>query len=217
MCVHILRQVLTRYGFVDGADFTIFSGGTEVFLDGKTRISEGARRTLARRGIDASDHVARSLTFELLHAADLVLTMESRHVAQSALVNPAARSRVFALKEIVDALEAFPQELVGDVRSFGVIHTVLSELAKQRAPLPLTSDCFDVPDPVGGSVKRFEECANEIEDLVCRFAREIWGPGPSDLHEEATETARNSSGFGRFMARSADRLRSVRNRDRFSG
>jgi protein-tyrosine phosphatase len=78
-------------------DVTISSTGV---LDGGRPASEGAAETMTRRGLDLSNHVSRQIDASLLEAADLIVTMERRHLLVIAELDPAALRRAFPLNEL---------------------------------------------------------------------------------------------------------------------
>ena len=61
--------------------------------------AEHAEALMAERGLDISSHRARQLTPELLHAADLILVMESGHKKAIEADDATARGKVFRLGE----------------------------------------------------------------------------------------------------------------------
>jgi len=68
-------------------------------LDGEPA-SAHAVQVMAERGVDISDHRARTLREHDVAAADLILTMEERHRRSIFYVQPAALRKVFLLSEM---------------------------------------------------------------------------------------------------------------------
>ncbi|MGH9051386.1 MAG: hypothetical protein ACRDY4_16765 [Acidimicrobiia bacterium] len=166
MAAEIFRRRLCERG----ATATIGSAG---LLEPDLPAVEGARQALAGRGLDASGHLSRRVDAELVRAADLVLGLERRHVREVVVLDPAAWSRAFTLKEIVrrgeavgprDAGEPWPRWL--ERVNFG----------RQRAELLGSSPADDVADPMGGAFEDYEATADELDDLVRRLVDLGWPP-----------------------------------------
>lgn len=61
--------------------------------------SPNAIRAMEELGIDLTFHSATQLTEELIHKADLILTMTQRHRDMVLIMNPGARGKVYTLIE----------------------------------------------------------------------------------------------------------------------
>lgn len=85
----VLRQALA------GTNIEVGSAGLKA-LHGH-RIDATAQAVLDAHGLDGSTHTARQLLTPMLHAADLILTMERRHAHAIARTTPAVSGKVFAL------------------------------------------------------------------------------------------------------------------------
>lgn len=73
-----MAEALLRKALADrGLDVTVSSAGTGAW-DGSPA-SEGAYLVALEHGLDLSGHAARTLSPELVDAADLILTMSSHH------------------------------------------------------------------------------------------------------------------------------------------
>ena len=64
--------------------------------------SEHAVTLMRERGLDISEHRARQITPDMVHAADLVLVMESGHRRVLDANEPAARAKIYRLGEWQD-------------------------------------------------------------------------------------------------------------------
>jgi len=78
-------------------EITVESAGLGAMVDWPA--AEHAEALMAERGLDISSHRARQLTPELLHAADLILVMESGHKKAIEADDATARGKVFRLGE----------------------------------------------------------------------------------------------------------------------
>lgn len=94
ICRSPTAEILLREALASPA-FTVSSAGLGALV-GKP-IDQLAESVLQANGHPASSHSARQLTRELLHSADLVLTMEKRHVEHILGIAPEARGKVFLL------------------------------------------------------------------------------------------------------------------------
>jgi protein-tyrosine-phosphatase len=83
-------------GIPDGC-ISVASAGVSAY-DGEPA-SQNAVAAMAELGIDISAHRSRRLTPELIDDADLVLTMEQRHLEAVIKMAPAARTRVRLLAD----------------------------------------------------------------------------------------------------------------------
>jgi len=130
-----------------------------------------AALALHKRGIDASDFVARELTGEMLTEADLVLTATTEHRGLVVALLPAAVRRAFTLKEFarlgplsvhdngigLPDLARGKVEMAGRVRGLGDRPAVLDD---------------DIEDPLGAPADFYEARAHEI-DVASRRAVDL--------------------------------------------
>jgi len=96
MAVGLLRRRLAEDGLA--GEIIVESAGTWG-LDGEPA-SGYALQVMAERGVDISDHRARSLSRSDIERADLILTMEERHRRQIFHAQPTALQKVFLLSEM---------------------------------------------------------------------------------------------------------------------
>ena len=64
--------------------------------------SEHAVALVQERGLDISNHRARQITPDMVHAADLVLVMEAGHRRALDMNEPAARGKIYRIGEWQD-------------------------------------------------------------------------------------------------------------------
>ncbi len=82
----------------DWQEWRVDSAGTWA-LDGETA-AKNSRQVMAERGIDISDHRARSVTGEMLERYDLILTMEPNQKEALQVEFPSVADRVYLLSEM---------------------------------------------------------------------------------------------------------------------
>ncbi len=113
---------------------------------------------LSDRGIDARSHQSSVVDIATLDNADLVLTMESRHLQQATVVAPEALYKIVPLTEAAEIVR--PGDSVG---------SLLERLNVDRQPDRYLSTAFDVDDPYGGSRRAYRRAVTEIDSLVRRL------------------------------------------------
>lgn len=156
----LLRRSLSARG----ADATVATAG---FRAGGVPAPSAARRAMARRGLSIDEHLSRRLDPATLASADLVVTMERRHVQEVATVDSEAWQRTFTCTDfLAQAEQARPRRADEDLRSW--VHT----LSRGRRPADVVGAGAhgDIPDPVGCSGRRFEAVADQLEGLMERLA-----------------------------------------------
>ena len=166
LAAYLLQRDLTERGF----DAHVTSAG--LLEDGRPA-AEQILELLDARGLDASEHLTRRITPELLGAQDLVLGMARDHVREIILMQPGLNARVFTLKELVrrgtEVGSRGPDESVA---------TWLARAAAGRTPASLlgSSGLDDVADPIGRRFSVFKKTAAEVEGLTADLA-ELLAPG----------------------------------------
>ena len=146
-----------------GVDATVSSAG---LFRGGVPASPGSVRAMARRGLDIDGHRSRTVTIELLEAADLVLGMARLHVREAVVAVPDVWPRAFTLKELVRR-----GAVVGPRRADEPLEAWLARVHEGRRRADLIGDdaADDVADPVGGPERLYLATAAELEDLVGRL------------------------------------------------
>ena len=129
--------------------------------------ADGAVRAVARRGLSLEGHRSRALDRTLLAEADLVVTMERRHVQAVGVLDAEALERAFAARSLLRAVErSGPRPQGFDLASWA------RSLSLGRRPADLVGGgaADDVPDPIGRSARHFEATADELAEIVRRLA-----------------------------------------------
>jgi protein-tyrosine-phosphatase len=146
----------TRYG----AGNHLFSSAGFLF-EGREATPEMIK-TLGRIDVDASSHRSRIITEETGLEADLILTMESRHLQDLAVMSEALFVRTIPLAEAAELLsgrwmstEEFRAGLTG------------------RSPQRYLDTTWDVDDPYKRSRRRYRKAVEEISSLVDSVVRAL--------------------------------------------
>lgn len=171
MAAAFLQRALERRG----AEGHVCSAG---LLDGGVLPAAGAVKAMERRGLSLEGHRSRRVTAQMLGAADLVVTMEARHVQNAVALYPECWPRSFPSTDLVRRAER-----VGARRPDYDMPRWIADLHAGRRPTDVvgTAGRDDVPDPMGGPARRFEAVADELESLMERFAGLAFdGAAPAD-------------------------------------
>lgn len=164
MAAELLRFAADRRG----ATVHVDSAG---LLPGGRPVSPGSVRALAALGLSIEGHVSRRLERHMVSNADLVLTMEARHISEAAVLAPQRFGRIFTLREIVNRLPR-----AGPLRE-RPLDEWLEELGEGRSARELlTATGLDIDDPYGGSDEDYTRACTEIARLTSILAEALWGP-----------------------------------------
>lgn len=156
----LLQRDLTRRGI----EAHVTSAG--LLEDGRPA-AEQILELLSVRGIDASDHLSRRITPELLGAQDLLLGLARDHVREIVMIRPDLLSRTFTLKELVRRGTD-----IGPIGADEDLADWLVRAAGTRTPANFlgSSATDDVADPIGRRFSAFKKTAAEVEGLTARLA-----------------------------------------------
>lgn len=155
----LLREALRRRRVVAAV------GSAGLGAQGHAAAAE-ARRVVAERGLTLEGHRSRTLTAELLRAADLVLTMERRHVQSAVVLEPACWPVCFPVLDVVRRAERLGARAA---------HVDLADWSAALHAGRRLSDMVggdgadDVVDPMGGPARGYRAVADRLETLVDRF------------------------------------------------
>ena len=152
ICRSPTAEYLVRHRF--GSDvFHVRSAG---FLAADRRCPDELQRVLAARSISVADHRSYKLDLDTLVAADLILTMESRHVLDTTVLDRRALKKTLPLKEAAQ-----------EIRSGETIEEFLERINTSRDPQKyLSATDLDVADPYKKRLKVYERAVAEIDGLV---------------------------------------------------
>jgi protein-tyrosine-phosphatase len=156
MAVEIARRLLAARSL----DVDVSSCGEQ---PGGARAVSDAVSVVRSRGGDLSGHLSRQIDLDVATSADLILTMERRHLVSVAELGLGFVDRAFTLRELA-GLAPFVGRRAPDEDVSSWIERA------HRARLPAATLTLgtgdDVPDPIGRSRRAFREVANEIEGLT---------------------------------------------------
>ena len=147
---------------VPGARIT--TAGTLV-LEGQP-MSMRTRRALSAIGMNADGHRSRQLRDADLADVDVIVAFAAEHVHYVRRAHPEAAARTATLKRLVRDLPATTGTLTTRVAALDLANTM---------PEPWE----DLIDPAAGDQFTFNECAEEILELLRRLAAEVGGGGPA--------------------------------------
>ena len=146
----------------------VASAGTWAYV-GSSATPE-AVEVVGQRGADITGHRSRPLSKDDVDAADLVIVMTSVHKKEILDVAPAARDKMFLIKELA---EIRPRPRLGG----GV--SVLWE--GQR---PAWRRELDLDDPIGLPLGAYKRCARLIHEGTELLANFLCGPPlPADVRQ----------------------------------
>jgi protein-tyrosine phosphatase len=160
MAEGLLRRLFARSGVgAQVGSAGLLSGGAPATLD--------AVATMAARGVDISGHVSRTLDHEAARTTPLVVGMARLHVREACVLYGAPIERTFTLKELVRR-----GEQAGGREPDEPVASWLARVGAGRRTSDLVADdpADDIADPVGRPRAEYEETADELEDLLTRFA-----------------------------------------------
>lgn len=151
------------------------------FLDPGFEAADRVQKVAADRGLDLSGHVSRHVGDVALDDVDVVLTMEGVHVVDLGTMRPGIRSRTLTLSQAVAALEEHP---VTDPPLDGPgLRRWVARVVEAAGPglAGVLDPRFDLPDPMGGTMRAHRRMADEVTDAVARlFDAWFCGPEPPD-------------------------------------
>ena len=170
MAEGLLRDLLATRGITA----TVDSAG---LLPGGAPATPLGVEVLGARGIDISGHVSRTLDTVEPGAADLVLTMERRHLQEAILLDADLRTGTFTLRDLVARAESDdPRRPDEDLRDWA------ARLAASRTPGEIIGIGDDaVADPIGGSRRRYEVTADLLTDLLTRLVDQAFPHAAQDV------------------------------------
>ena len=100
ICRSPMAEALLRDALREQQDIIVESAGLGALVDHPA--SEHAVTLMRERGLDISEHRARQITPDMVHAADLVLVMEAGHKRAIDANEPEARAKIYRLGEWQD-------------------------------------------------------------------------------------------------------------------
>ena len=160
----ILEAALVAHG----VSVMVESAGTDAVGAPATQGTVVAAR---RIGLDLSGHVATRLDRRAVEAADLVVTMERRHIQDAVVIDARAFAKTYTLKELVRRATAIGPRLDDESLDQWIVR-----LGANRRSVDVLgrSDADDVADPTASRLIDHDDLAAELRDLVDRFVALAW-------------------------------------------
>lgn len=121
---------------------------------------------LRRAGVDATEHLSRRATAEIVRGADLIICAERQHVVRLVVEEGGDFRRIFTLPELrlrLDALGSMP------VPDLATALDLLNE-GRPRGGAYLQNDVPEVFDPTGGPPSEWEQAWVSIEGACTRVS-----------------------------------------------
>lgn len=143
-----------------GVDAAVVSAGT---MPGGAEASKGAVRAMARRDLDLTSHRSQQLDRDTIEAADLVITMERRHIATVAELSITAVERTFTLRELAElSLVVGPRDPQTSVARW------VQRANAMRLPSTVLAvgTEHDIDDPMGGPNRAYRRTAEMVDEML---------------------------------------------------
>ena len=177
MLASLLRQQAHRR---QGGDrLTIASAGIDARFGDPA--ATGSQRVAVEMGLSLADHRSQPVSYVDLAAPRLIVTMtrRQRHLMSSAADGLAPR--VFAVRELVRALDRMPQldtreQLLGRARCSADRLVWKTTLANVYRPNTRFRPSIDIPDPIGGDHRTFQRLGAEFRVVATTLADHLFGP-----------------------------------------
>lgn len=152
----LARRELNRIGI----NAVVGSAGTNA-ANGRRATFEMVR-TARRVGIDLAEHRSRPLDQEMVANANLVVTMERRHIVDLAVNYGAPLHRTYTLPEIARLAATSSQRATSES-----VDDWLARIGNGRNHQSvLAATVEEVPDPVGKSMRQHRRTVALIESLI---------------------------------------------------
>ncbi|CAB4812590.1 MAG: hypothetical protein F2737_08165 [Actinobacteria bacterium] len=121
---------------------------------------------LRRAQVDASSHVSRRASGDVVRLADLVIVAERQHVVRLVVEEGGDFGRIFTLPELRTRLNALGTLPVNDLATaLGLLNE-----GRPRGGSYLQSGVAEVRDPTGGSSALWDQVWASIDDACTRVA-----------------------------------------------
>lgn len=162
-CRSPMAEALLRRLVEGHCELEVASAGT---LGNGTPPPEAAAEVLAERGIDIAGRPSRPLSAEDLEHADLIVAMGRQHLVDVATRHPPAWERAFTFSDLLVRAEAAGGRAAGESLSQWARRM---SAGRTRSSVLAAGSSGDVPDPIGGSVRDFEQSRDLLEKMVARL------------------------------------------------
>lgn len=168
----MLRDRLRRAG----VEHVIRSAGR--LADG-TAPPDPAAMVMRERGLNIAGRPSHPLDERTAVSADLILAMTREHVRDVAVLAADTWPKTFTLREIVRR-----SRIVGPR---GTDESLAGWIARLHAGRSIASslgadELDDIADPLGGTERRYRECAELIDELLAQFVNVAFASAPRPEH-----------------------------------
>lgn len=150
---------------------TVGSAGTAA-VEG-IEATDGAVRAGRKLGFDLTPHLSRAATTGLVGDADLVVTMERRHVVHVVTELGADLSATFTLPELAGLASELPRE-PGEAVPEWIERINVGR--RRHAMLDGPNGAPEIDDPTGWGGRRHIAAARRIDDAVTAVLDGMYGP-----------------------------------------
>lgn len=133
--------------------------------------------TAKQMGLDLRNHTSRQVDHEIVGHADLIVTMEPRHVIELVGTHGAALLRTFTLPELA--------ELVGTAaprQSDEGLNAWLDRIGRGRQPIDVLS-AAEIDDPIGRSMRHYRSMAKLVATCIDRLLDGVTGSATAPPEE----------------------------------
>lgn len=151
ICRSPTAELLARRRFGESAHLFRSAG----FLESDRTVPDDLSKVLEKEGIVADDHRSSRLDQDTLAAAELILTMEGRHVQNLTIEYGPALEKAIPLREAADRLAS----------EATTIEEFLISI-KDRDPASYLGTQWDVDDPYKRGKRRYKKMVDEVDGLV---------------------------------------------------
>jgi len=160
-CRSPMAEVMARSQLaLAGVDAEVASCG---IMEGGAPASPGAIRAMERRNLDLSAHQSHQMDSHTVEAANLIITMERRHITSVAELSLDAVRRSFTLGELAELAQ-----VVGHRRPDTTFDRWIVEADSMRLPATVIAGgtATDIDDPMGGPRRAYRRTADQIDELL---------------------------------------------------
>jgi len=204
MAAALLRRLLIEHG----QHSTVGSAGV-LGHDGDQPEAE-ARDTMLHMGLNINDHLARSLTDELVHAAKLLLPIDRGTALVVRARYPEAADRVYSLGELAGIQRDIPDPFRMQIGAWITYAREIEQMLKAGLPRLLalldesaqSTTATGVPVPVPASLPVSDGPRAEAAERIVRLARTVadmpdvldWTTARGRIESELTTLAEHQQG-----------------------
>ncbi len=150
ICRSPTAELLARSRFGEGSHLFRSAG----LMEGGREVPSDLQSVLGQRDVASAAHRSNQIDSETLAAAELILTMEGKHVQEIGIQEPEALPKVIPLKEAAERLSV-PATVDGFVQGL-----------QSRDVTRYLSSRWDVDDPYKRGKRRYRKMVDEVEELV---------------------------------------------------